>query len=220
MKARMQPVGLRAPRGPVAMALALTILALTGTANGESLSPTYTYQTQGWVEQPPVGNDPWANRQPIQFSPVSWNEPLPQAPASFYLGSFRTLPHDLGGSYTFTDMPFGIKLVLDDGNAATTLDPVILISGVFNGTVTGNTISSMVASVTSILPDPWTAAPPFPLANLSIASITLNPPSVDGGWTPVFATLSVPEPSSFAVMGSLTLAFGLWARSRRVGLAG
>jgi hypothetical protein len=219
MKARMQPAGALAARGPLALGLALIALASTGVARGDAIKPTYPYyRTQGWVEQPPTSANPDYNRQPIQFSPVSTNGALPQQQGSFSLGQFQVLRHDLGGSYTFTDMPFGIKLVLDDGNAATAFDPVILISGVLNGTVTGNAFSSMIASVTSIVADPWTAPPPFDLSRLKITAVTLNSPNVNGGWTELRATLipppPVPEPSSLLIMGSMTLAFGLWSRSR------
>jgi hypothetical protein len=192
--------------------LALVSLSSLGTVTAAPSIGALTYHTTGNVGTyfgDPVGT--------ISFD-GEWAAPL-ATPGSIRLGQFQSRALAEGAGLTYSDFPFYITLVTDQGNGGYDATSGLSIAGLLNGTVTGTTQSDVMATITSV--QPYGMAPlPFPLANIHVdAPQLLAPPGVNGGRTTLNARIDpfpppIPEPTSWAVF-AMALVAGL-RRLRRI----
>jgi hypothetical protein len=144
------------------------------------------------------------------------------SPGAFSLGEFHSVPLPSTASLTYNNTPFHIfgNFSLAPGTPAGQVE----IDGTLNGTISGNTTSTMFAAVTSIETPSGSLAPPFPLSALNVVlPQAIAPNGVNGGATTLTAQLTsaagpaaqlVPEPGSMAVFAAALGGLGLWRRRR------
>jgi PEP-CTERM motif len=189
---------------------------------------TYAYNTSGSISGP-------SGDVPITYDPQATTSML-STPGSVNLGEFVTNPLPTTASLTYNDTPFTIFLSVGAFNPnSSTSGPIdnaiYTISGMLNGTISGDGTSSMMATVTSITAGSEPAIPPFPISDLVIAAqgvaapnggsqgITMLTGQVLVAGNPVPPPLGLgsptptPEPSTIAVFG---LALAGWACRRLV----
>lgn len=192
-------------------------LALSGwvasTAGADPITPTIIdYSTDGSVGGPSGG--------PVHFEGTDGSF---ITPGTFVLGQFETPVLPSSATLTYTNTPFNI-----DVSFSTPSGPAsdLIISGLINGTITGNTSSSMVATITSVVQGSESGQLPFPLNTFQVlAPQILAPRGMQGGITNLYAYSSfnaaaetlVPEPSTFALFGTVLVGFGVrrWRRAGR-----
>jgi hypothetical protein len=144
-------------------------------------------------------------------------------PGSLQLASFQAPAVPDGATLTFTDMPFYINVDFYPANQTPPLPLAdlsqVTIKGELNGTLTGATSSSVVASVTSVQstgPNPL----PFSLSSFNVlAPQTLAPSGYGGGTTTLIGqvtALSTPEPTPLALLGILAVGMALRSGMRRI----
>jgi hypothetical protein len=212
----------------LAIATLTATLAFALEAAPEAMAATvqsYSYTTFGDISG-------MTGVQPIEFQGV-YNGGTLTTPGSVTLGQFITNPLPATATLTYNDTPFTIDLNVKPmspanfvpGNNFNTLGYEYVISGVLNGSITGNGISSMMATVTSITGNDFGlgTTPPFPISDLQVIApqgIVAPNGSIDGVTTltgqvtvgdPGLPT-PAPEPSTIAVFG---LALAGWAYRRR-----
>jgi len=141
-------------------------------------------------------------------------------PGVFSLGQFQAPVLPSSASLTYANTPFSIDVTFTTSGGATS---DLLINGVLNGTITGNSSSNMLATATSVAQS-GTAPLPFPVNTFSVLGPqTLAPRGLYAGVTDLYAFISfnpagetfpVPEPTTFALFGTMLVGLGLRRRLR------
>jgi hypothetical protein len=200
--------------------LTATLALALATAPGAEAAAvqSYSYSTSGSISG-------MSGDQPIEF----WGAPSGSTlttPGSFAVGQFITNPLPATATLTYNQTPFTIDLIVRDATNVNSspFDTDYKISGVLDGSITGAGISSMVATISSILVTTGGTGntPPFSAADLRIAPQAIIAPD---GQSHGFSTLSAqvvvsgvpapapaPEPASIAVFG---VALAGWICHRR-----
>jgi hypothetical protein len=182
-----------------------------------SNAPVLSYDTVGSS----ISNTGVVGTQVVSFVPTSGGSFL--APSSLSLGSFQAASQPAGSSTKYTNTPFSIKFNADalNGSQFQPNETPVTISGVLNGTLSGNNQSSVVATFNSIdKPNFQTGlysnslAPPGSALNI-VPSTTNNGLSTVQVMLASTATGSpVPEPSTILIFGASIVGIGLWGRRR------
>ena len=148
-----------------------------------------------------------------------------QGPGTITLGAFMVEPVPDGMTLPYNDVPFTITLTLRNLPEGPSNQPVgvdtLSLAGVLNGSVTGRYQSSLTATVNSVTWIGGDSPLPFPLSAFHVdtplllaASDTLASASAPNyGITPLNATITIPEPASWACFGLAGVAF--WLRRTR-----
>ena len=153
------------------------------------------------------------------------NRQLPfQGPGLMNLGAFMVEPLSDGKTLAYDNVPFTITMTLHNLPQGPSNQPVgvdtLSIAGVLNGSLTGRYQSIVTATVNSVNLTSGDSPLPFALASFQVApqlltpSYVLMPGAPNYGITPLNASISVPEPASWAFFGLAGIAFGL-RRTRR-----
>ena len=215
-----------------ASAFALACVALTG-ANVKAAAVSQTYSTGGTILSTGISNpDGTTATNVISFTPVVSGAFT--SPSAVSLGQFQVATLPTGKETDYKDTPFTITynpLTIAGTNYPTTGAPVT-ITGLLNGAITGSQ-SSVVATFSSV------SSPVFASADgtyLSTLSVLNNPlalvPASAGGITTVQAQVTtttpspasgggsgdtpppIPEPTTFAILATAMVGFGIRKRLR------
>jgi MYXO-CTERM domain-containing protein len=217
MKEALHRAGLRTLLTTSALAILIgNGLARNVNANPVTSQAVYydTWGTVGTGSGPITFNGEGSSATPGGMSFIS--------PGSFLLGQFQISSLPSSATLTYNDTPF--QVFAQFSNTAGGPFSTVEIDGTLSGTITGNSTSSMFASVTSIHTEAGSIPPPFSLSDLSInLPQAIAPNGVNGGLTSLTALLSVaadppapvPEPGSMAVFVAVLGGFGAWRYRRR-----
>ncbi len=144
-----------------------------------------------------------------------------EAPSSLSLGEFLVAALPAGISTTYTNTPFQISYIdqLVDGNNPTTNQTPITLSGVLNGTVTGPSQSSVVATFNPIPINEFQTGNFQNILSLQSSSLSLVPSTPNGGQSTAQAQIivkaaPVPEPATIAIFLTAIAGVGLRRRFR------
>jgi len=200
-------------------AVALTLAA--GLASAAQAEPLINYSTSGTIGLTGIDGP-----NVISFNSVA--ESSYDAPSNFSLGDFLVAPLAPAVQVTYTDTPFAITYLTNsiDGTPPEPNETPISITGVLNGSVTGDGRSSVVATF-----NPVSIADVDADANgllrtgdwynsLTIldATVSLVPSTTNGGRTTAQArnevTPVVPEPTTIALFLTAIAGAGLRQRAR------
>jgi len=210
-------------------ALAL-IVASAPRADAAASVQSYAYTTTGDI-------DGMSGRPPIEFIGQSGPNVL-TAPGSFNLGSFQANLLPASATLTYDNTPFTIDLHVVDNRLPGVLyfpayayDTDYKISGVLNGSITGDGHSTMYARMTSIVDTAdrgLFGEPPFPVSDIKVlAPQGINAP--DGktvGITSLGAQVIIPgfplpapapEPTSVAAFAVALAGWALRKKARARG---
>lgn len=145
------------------------------------------------------------------------------SPGSFLLGQFQMSSLPSSGTLNYNNTPF--EVFANFSSSPSGPFSTVEISGTLNGTITGNSTSSMFATITSVQTQAGSILPPFLLSALSInLPQGIAPNGVNGGFTSLTAQLTVaadppspvPEPGSMAIFVAAIGGLGLWRYRRKV----
>ncbi len=211
-------------RGRTGLKAAVVALGLmvAGTT-GVHASPIVTYSTSGQVGTTGVTGTPVISFGSIlSTSNTSFN-----APSAFSLGDFQVAPLTGTTSTTYNNTPFSISYIVSNEDGATATP--VQITGVLNGTVTGNDQSTVVAKFDPISNPNFVTGSFNNTLSIFDNPLSLVPSTTHDGQTTAQAFLStspsttpppsggqneVPEPTSIALF--ITAIGGLgWKRLRR-----
>jgi hypothetical protein len=214
-----------------ASAFALACVALAGAdVKAAALSGVnHTYSTGGTVLDQGISSpDGSTPTNAISFTPVVSGAFT--TPSSLSLGQFQVSTLPTGKETDYNNTPFTITyspLTINGSDYPTTASP-ITITGTLNGAITGNQ-SSVVATFDKISSPVFTSADGTYLSTLSVLNTPLAlVPASAGGITTVQAGVvttfpspagsggdnSVPEPTTFAILATAVVGFGLRQRLR------
>lgn len=202
---------------------ALGLVAATATA-GSALaapistpaSPLLAYNTVGSS----IGTSGISGTPVINFIPATG---AVMAPSNLSFGRFEiTAPTD-GGTTTYSNVPFTIKLTADsvDGKSPITPNETPMeITGVLNGAVTGASQSSVVATFNPLSKSAFQTGLYVNTLGLPNSPINLVPSTVQSGYTTLQASMTsavapvqpVPEPSTLAVFAATLIGLGFRRR--------
>jgi hypothetical protein len=186
-----------------AVCAALSAFFLTSAdALADPITQEFAYQVWGDVGTragTPIGNFDFEG---APYFTGNWGALGGQfsAPGSFPLGEFVAQPLPAGASLTYSNLPFYLQLNVAPAGTDAFLGGQVNIQGVLNGTATGSTSSTVIATITSVT----ASGPlPFPLADLRIdAPQALSPDQGTLLTADVVALPSpapIPEPSGWLV---------------------
>jgi hypothetical protein len=167
---------MRMTQGWTGLRTAVVALGLfAGASTGANADSILSYSTAGSIDAS-VSNDGVTGANVISFVPIT--SASVDANSNLSLGFFQVAAESGSASTTYNNTPFSITYVPGsiDGNAIT--GQAATITGVLNGTVTGNNFSTVVATVTSL---------------------TSPSSQVVDGSNLVTSTLSIPQGSLFLV---------------------
>jgi hypothetical protein len=197
------------------IALGLFACASTG-ANADSI---LGYSTAGSINAS-LSGDGVTGANVISFVPITSSQV--DANSNISLGFFQVAGQAAGQSTTYNNTPFSITYVPGtiDGNA---VNNSVTITGVLNGTETGNNYSSLVATFNPLPKNSFQATDGQSLvtSSLSIPQLSqlLVPSTTNGGETTVEGVISTsgtpiketpaPEPSTIALFLSTVGGLGL-----------
>ncbi len=219
-----------------ASAFALACVALVGAnARAAALSGVnHTYSTGGTVlDQGITSPDGTKATNVISFTPVVSGAFT--TPSSLSLGQFQVATLPTGKETDYNNTPFTITynpLTINGSTYPSSAAP-ITITGTLTGAITGNQ-SSVVATFNAITNPVFTSADGTYLSTLSVLNSPLAlVPASAGGITTVQAGLvttypspagsgggnNVPEPTTFAILATAVVGFGLRQRLRSRGAA-
>ena len=218
------------------LTLALVVAAALGIrVDASPIASAVYYQTDGWVGSSGPGGTGGA----LMFTGASHATNAVSLPGTFSLGNFDVASMPGTEALTAKDTPFHVivdfGLQPPQGNPQSWVTSKLEVDGVINGTITGNTQSSMVATVTSVH-QLGTGTLPFPLSDFQVLGpVTLTPYDLNPVKWPanggpflyslssqlsgqVSPTASVPEPATWAVLcvGIAGYAARKWSRRKRV----
>jgi hypothetical protein len=167
---------MRMTQGWTGLRTAVVALGLfAGASTGANADSILSYSTAGSIDAS-VSNDGVTGANVISFVPIT--SASVDANSNLSLGFFQVAAESGSASTTYNNTPFSITYVPGsiDGNAIT--GQAATITGVLNGTVTGNNFSTVVATFTSL---------------------TSPSSQVVDGSNLVTSTLSIPQGSLFLV---------------------
>jgi hypothetical protein len=167
---------MRMTQGWTGLRTAVVALGLfAGASTGANADSILSYSTAGSIDAS-VSNDGVTGANVISFVPIT--SASVDANSNLSLGFFQVAAESGSASTTYNNTPFSITYVPGsiDGNAIT--GQAATITGVLNGTVTGNNFSTVVATFTSL---------------------TSPSSQVIDGSNLVTSTLSIPQGSLFLV---------------------
>ncbi|MDR3638067.1 MAG: PEP-CTERM sorting domain-containing protein [Isosphaeraceae bacterium] len=198
----------------------LAFVVATGLGARVDASPIASsvyYQTDGWVGS----SNPGSSGGAVIFTGASHATNAVSLPGTISLGNFDVASLPASETLTAKDTPFHIivsfGLQPPQGGSQSWVTSKLEINGVLNGTIVGNSQSSMVASVTSVQ-QLGKGALPFPLSDFQVlVPVTLTPynqnpvkwPTTGGPFAYSLSTeldarinpvSSVPEPTTLAVL--------------------
>mgnify|MGYP001048855119 CR=1 FL=1 len=201
-----------------AAALALgTVALLASQARADAISsPSMNYDTAGSIGTTGVSGD----GNVITYIPVTSGAFT--SPSFLNLGFFQVAPLKAGQSTTYTNTPFSLTFLpssVGGVNLGSDVKP-ITISGVLNGTISGNTQSSVTATFDDIASPVFTTPGFKHTISITNTSLSLVPPLTGNGQTSIQANFSsvtnpekpVPEPTTIALF--LTTIGGIGLRKR------
>ena len=210
-------------------AFALACLALTG-ANAQAASVMHTYSTSATImgEGITSSGGMTSTTMPITFNPVVSGAFT--APSSVGLGEFvvSTLPSGQTMDYNNTKFTITYNPVTIAGTPYPSDGAPVTITGMLNGELSGNQ-SSVKATFDPITNPVFSSADKQYLSTLSVLNNPLDlVPASAGGRTTVQASVStttpapagggidnpVPEPTTFAILGTAMIGLGLRHRLR------
>jgi len=207
------------PIRPRSLALALVLAAAFGVRTEASpIEPSVYYMTSGWI-----GSDSQGGASgPIIFMGASHVSNPVSLPGTFSLGNFNVASLGANETLTTNDTPFHVLvnfgLQPPQNGSSSWVTSQLEISGVLNGSIVGNSQSSMVATITSV-EQIGAGTLPFPaslfqvLAPLPITPYANNPVKWPTQGGPFLYSLSsqltaqvspanpVPEPTTLAILG-------------------
>jgi hypothetical protein len=211
------------PTSPRTWMLALVLGGLIASGAQASPTPAYYYSTTGNVGGLTTG--------PITFTGNNSSEPTSNGavlPGAINLGQFQTQPLPPGATLTLDNTPFTINLkqgAAPDLGQPITNAPDAIISGVLNGSISGNNASTLMAQITSATPA-WPGPLPFDLSALTAASpILINPGGMGDGMSGLAVSVptgisssffNIPEPTTLAMFATALVGLG-FRRQLRVG---
>jgi PEP-CTERM motif len=191
----------------LALALSHALEVKAATAPSYAGEPTYSYTTTGSISG-------MTGAQPIEFYGLYGSGTLnPMTPSP--IGQFITSPLPATATLTYNNTPFVIDLNVVTAPGSPIANYDYKLTGMLNGSITGNGHSTMMAYVTSITGNDYGtgAVPPFPLWELQLnAPLAIAAPK---GETSGFSTLTgqlyipslspplaAPEPASVVLFGT------------------
>jgi hypothetical protein len=216
------------------LGLTLVVAASLGVRiDASPIASTVYYQTDGWVGSSSPGNPDGA----VTFTGASHATNPVSLPGTLSLGNFDVASLPATEALTANDTPFHIIVNMGlqppQNGSQSWVTSQLEVDGVLNGTITGNTQSSMVATVTSVH-QLGNGTLPFPLSDFQVLGpVTLTPydqnpvkwPSNGGPFVyslsseltaQVIPASSVPEPTTLAVLAVGAAGYALRRRRRGV----
>jgi hypothetical protein len=202
--------------GRTGLKAAVMALGLLAAGTAAQADPIVSYTTSGQVESAGVTGKPV-----ISFNSVVSNQSF-NSPSSFSLGDFTEAALPTGQSTTYTNTPFSVTLLVNgvNGNTPNPNQTPIQVTGVLNGTITGNDQSTVVARFDPIANPTFLTGTYSNTLSIFDNPLSLVPSTTNNGLTTAQAyltstgaTVNTPEPSSVALF--LTVLGGLgWKRFR------
>ena len=212
--------------GPRGLAAALGIFALmaassrgagmsTDPATGQSVAANLVYNTSGTV-----GHTGVSGLNVISFVPVS-NSAV-QTSTSLSLGTFVVAPLANGQTTVYNHTPFAISYATKsvNGTDVSATQPLLTLTGFFNGQVTSSDQSNVVATFDPITDPTFKLSPtltgflslPSPQRTL-VPSTTFSGQSTAEGFVIVKAA-PIPEPTTIALLVMAGVGVGLRRRMK------
>jgi len=191
------------------------ISASTADPAGQTVAANLVYNTSGVV-----GTTGVSGLNVISFVPVS-NSTL-QTSSSLSLGTFVVSPLNTGETTVYNHTPFAISYATKSVNGidVSATQPLLTLTGFFNGQVTGSDQSNVVATFDPITDPTFQLTPdltgflslPSPQRTL-VPSTTFNGQSTAEGFIVVKAA-PVPEPTTIALLVMAGVGVGLRRRMK------
>lgn len=177
--------------------------------------PLVSYNTIGST----IGTDGVTGNPAIKFIPVSGSF---YAPSNMSFGKFQIDPLGSGEKTTYANTPFALRFTADalNGKPIELNESPIEVTGVLNGDVMGDGLSTVVATFDKLADAEFQTGMYLNTLTLPDGPLRLNPSTSNDGVTTAQAFLSnvsfdpnpIPEPSTLALF-AVTL-FGFGARRR------
>ncbi|MFM1801751.1 MAG: hypothetical protein RJA81_1103 [Planctomycetota bacterium] len=181
-------------------------VSLTKPLQAASMSsvPSLGFTTSGQI-----GSEGITGINALSFK--SQNDPVWGTTGTRYLGQFLVAPLPNGVTTSYNNTPFSVSILplgLQVNDIWYTNTEPIVLKGRLNGTVTGNTYSSLVATFDPV--DPWVdivqgGVPNYQTFLTGVGPFLVNPDNstqVSMNWMLVENVVPVPEPSTIIVISS------------------
>jgi hypothetical protein len=195
--------------------------ALSSAVQADTMTTTATDPTSlmGYSTSGRIGVTGISGPNVISFNSVA--QASFEAPSSLSLGEFLVAALPAGISTTYTNTPFQISYIDQsvDGNNPGTNQTPIMLTGLLNGTVTGPSQSSVVATFNPIPINEFQTGNFQNILSLQNSSLSLVPSTTNGGQTTAQAQIivkaaPVPEPATIAIFLTAIAGVGLRRRFR------